>query len=603
MLEIFTSLAEVSCFPFSDHPTRLRFWILIWIWKILCCVCCCNILQVPSQKNCSRPSRVYIFILHAACSRIPPGCELEFDCPLRLCAESGSAGEHDLYKVPLPLYEAELPQTRFGFNEIFDEDTIVSTDSTYNGLTGRIHLCYPRDFPIFPCTLRLMGRLTGWKAMFSCDRRQGCQEISFESLYLECKGLPKDKAFSTVEVSSGSTLRILNSYVTGCSSASSGGLARAFDYSHIVVNGSTIRNSTSASDGGAIALFGSTLAVISSTFGHCASRGSGGAIWSGSFHSLPLPSIESTISVVGSSFATCFSSSNGGAAYISNGKLTLEHTTFFDNMADGKEGGGALYIQDVDAAVLFEVEEAPGSSVQHNVATNGGGGFLLWLGNQPSVDVHCAIGFQGSWNHCAECPIGQFKNASGTHPCAQCEPGSFVEQTGQSSCVSCPVGTVSSVTGANSSASCRPCPFRDSTSRAGSNTLADCVCDAGYTTDPVGGCLACDPGSYKSSAGTHLCSPCPAGTFASSQGALFCQSCPPGAMSNEAAASLQDCFCAAGSSGPANGPCVHCESGKYGVNGDCNDCARGTFGECVSFFTSGKCHRRSPTFPLLHLTS
>ena len=84
----------------------------------------------------------------------------------------------DFYKVPLPRDDVTLPQTRYEFLQIYDEDTIIGNDAIDKsvhamGLTGIITLCKPMDAPIYPCTIKLQGQATQWRSMMKCDKNQG----------------------------------------------------------------------------------------------------------------------------------------------------------------------------------------------------------------------------------------------------------------------------------------------------------------------------------------------------------------------------------------------------------------------------------------------
>jgi hypothetical protein len=179
------------------------------------------------------------------------------------------------------------------------QDTLIGNDpadkaSDAAGLTGKIDLCYPTAAPIYPCTLRLKGRATWWRAMLACDRRQGCEEIILDGIELACD---KDaiKPHPTFEVSGGAKFSVLDSVIRGCSSSSSGGFIRAYDNSLVKFLNSAVHASQSSESGGAVALYGSTLEVFSSLFYHCRSTGSGGAIWSDIFLARPSPAISSSI--------------------------------------------------------------------------------------------------------------------------------------------------------------------------------------------------------------------------------------------------------------------------------------------------------------------
>jgi hypothetical protein len=402
--------------------------------------------------------------------------------------EGENAGFLDFFKVPLPEDDAELPKSRFDFLQIYDEDTIVSNESapaSSNILTGQIGLCYPSKSPIYPCNLKLMGKVARWSVSLACDGRQGCTMITLDQLQLACDA-SANKPYPTFEVSAGSTISVLNSYISGCSSSATGGFIRAYDHGIVRIYDSTVKNCSSTGSGGAIALYGSQLEVFNSVFSYCKSlTGSGGAIWTDVFVSLPLPPIFSSVSVSFSAFSHCSSELNGGALFGSKGTLALQSSTFDNNVANGVVGGGAVCIDDVEAEITFEVQETLGKAVEGNSATKGGGGALLWSGKStPFIAVLCAPGYEGAWDQgCVPCRAGYYKNSSGTQGCLHCDKGSFLETIASSSCTKCDVGSFSISIGANTSFTCTVCPDRDSsTLSVGSSSFSDCVCAPGFVT-------------------------------------------------------------------------------------------------------------------------
>jgi hypothetical protein len=406
-----------------------------------------------------------------------------------LGGEGEDAGLLDVFKVPLPEDNAELPKNRFDFLQIYDEDTIVSDEpapsSSNNALTGRIGLCYPSKSPIYPCNLKLMGKAVRWSVSLACDGRQGCTMITLDQMQLACNE-SANKPHPTFEVSAGSVISVLDSHISGCSSSVTGGFIRAYDNGTVNIQDSTVTKCSSTDSGGAIALYGSKLVVFNSVFSYCKSlSGSGGAIWADVFVSLPLPPMVSSLSVSHSAFSHCSSELNGGALFGSKGSLSLEYCTFDNNVANGIVGGGAVCIDDVEAEINFEVEEILGNAVEGNSATRGGGGVFFWSGKiTPLLAVLCAPGYEGEWDQgCVPCKAGYYKNSSGTQGCLQCEEGSFSQTIAASSCTDCDVGSFSTISGANASFTCTVCPDRDSsTLSVGSTSLSDCVCEPGFVT-------------------------------------------------------------------------------------------------------------------------
>lgn len=453
-----------------------------------------------------------------------------------LAGEGTYSGQRNVYKVPLPTYDAPLPQSKALFINVYDGDILIGSDdaSHPNPLEGEMILCSPIGSPLFPCSMQLQGKIVGWKVMMTCNGGMGCEDVTFQSLNLNCDTSVDGKDSPTFEISSGARFVVLDSSVSGCSSKVTGGLVRAFDAASLFFERSTVSGSSSLKDGGAVALYGSSLHIINSVFEHCKSGASGGSIWSRSFNSLPRLPIYSSISIVGSSFNNNAALLDGGATYFSEGTLTLESSSFESNSASGTAGGGAICVSNVKAQIVFDVEQVPGESVENNTAKAGGGGVLLWLGNSPLVDVVCAPGFQGAWSSCLPCAKGTFKQSSGTELCVDCRAGTYGAETGATTCTQCGVGKFLAVTGAQSLEACEAC-LQDMTSPSGSGTLNMCVPTRGF--DLARGVVAaerglanhsvaCPAGAYKSSSGTETCAVCNQGTYSSYPGSTFCMPCP-----------------------------------------------------------------------------
>ena len=510
-----------------------------------------------------------------------------------IAGEGTSSGQLDIYKVPMLRSDTPLPMSKAQFIDVYDGDIVIASDdaSNPNPLAGAMILCSPFGSPLFPCSLHMQGTIVGWNITMLCDGKMGCVDITLSFLSLACVERAKDSP--TFEISAGAKFTALESQVSGCSSTVSGGLIRASDRAVLVFELATVKHSQSLSDGGAIAMYGSTLRIARSVFTECESSGSGGSIWSRSYNALPLPPVYSLIAIVGSTFIRNKASQNGGALFATDGVLTVESSSFTSNSASGTEGGGAICLSNVDAQVVFDVDHLPGNSVKDNKALSGGGGVLKWLETQPSIDVVCAPGHAGSWNSmCQQCGNGTFKESSGSELCADCHAGSYAQEAGASSCTPCVEGKYLSKTGAKSSDECIACPL-DKTSASGSASLKDCIPTRGFelilTQQGVGSdSVACSLGSYKTSLGNETCAACPSGTFSDAPGSTYCKPCPPGKTSYPGTMSVQECFCVPGSYGPNTGSCVACKLGKSSAGGTsaCQDCPAGKFSP---FLASSSC--------------
>ena len=128
----------------------------------------------------------------------------------------------------------------------------------------------------------------------------------------------------------------------------------------------------------------------------------------------------------------------------------------------------------------------------------------------------------------------------GNGSCICTEP-SFggTDALGRSSCSEgvCPPGTreVPMLVDGNSSTLrvCQPCAagFVSSNTTSASN----------IASSPGGGCTACPPGSYASSAGSSACSPCPAGSTTGFAGSSSCERCPQGRFAGPGSSNCQRC--------------------------------------------------------------
>lgn len=142
---------------------------------------------------------------------------------------------------------------------------------------------------------------------------------------------------------------------------------------------------------------------------------------------------------------------------------------------------------------------------------------------------------QYSLQECQLCPAGQYQNLPLQKQCILCPLGQFTSNPGSVSCNLCPFGSMSNQLGQSS---CYTCAAGQYARFQGSYTCVPC---------PVG---------YFSGQGEDFCLPCPSGSFSQVEGSSNCTSCPAGTSTNfMSATSLSECACAAGSIGPAGGPC------------------------------------------------
>lgn len=203
-------------------------------------------------------------------------------------------------------------------------------------------------------------------------------------------------------------------------------------------------------------------------------------------------------------------------------------------------------------------------------------------GTQELSQCICDIGYESINDVCQPCPAGQYGWSA-------------------SVCTNCPAGKYQTGTGKTSVSDCLSCPA-DSSSPAGSDALADCLCGAGYTGPNGGTCTQCAAGKFKTTTGSAACTDCQAGYESNpahftnclicpqgeyEDASEYCVSCPANTYTSASGSyALTDCQCNAGYAGPNGGTCTQCAVGKYKqtLGSVCSDCNAGQ--TSVSPFTN-----------------
>lgn len=237
----------------------------------------------------------------------------------------------------------------------------------------------------------------------------------------------------------------------------------------------------------------------------------------------------------------------------------------------------------------------------HSVSSNLSHGCLCLPGYEPS---------------CADCnALTNAGTLTVEASCTACALGSFNVDGNNTDCQSCGIGKTTSQSGAQSSQLCSicfgytqetdlgricvQCPA-NSAALAGSTSLSDCQCDAGFT-GANGNCTACEIGYQKLSSGPAPCTACPDGFIGQEDGGCVicpansyrlslttCESCGPFKESAAGSNTIQSCECvqhyeptgdacapcAAGHVKPlvGNTACVACEVNTYQLNEACEPC-------------------------------
>jgi hypothetical protein len=137
------------------------------------------------------------------------------------------------------------------------------------------------------------------------------------------------------------------------------------------------------------------------------------------------------------------------------------------------------------------------------------------------VSCICEKGYTGSPANCTACPVGRYKNQTG-------------------------------------SANCTACPLLTSTLSTNATKYEDCLCIKGYNGPP------------NSNNKSVTCKPCPIGTYKDFLGKIgdgealtLCLACPEHSYSGFASDDRADCVCNAGFQPDADGACTSCAAGKY----------------------------------------
>ncbi|EKX31729.1 hypothetical protein GUITHDRAFT_49082, partial [Guillardia theta CCMP2712] len=136
------------------------------------------------------------------------------------------------------------------------------------------------------------------------------------------------------------------------------------------------------------------------------------------------------------------------------------------------------------------------------------------------TDCKCPAGYSGpDHSPCTACAVGEYKISMGSDACQYCPSHSTTLQVASNSfedckcmagytgpdggpCTACPVGKYKNLTGSDA---CQYCPSHSTTLQVASNSSEDCTCVAGYTGPDGGPCTACPVGKYKTLTGSDAC--------------------------------------------------------------------------------------------------
>lgn len=170
-----------------------------------------------------------------------------------------------------------------------------------------------------------------------------------------------------------------------------------------------------------------------------------------------------------------------------------------------------------------------------------------WSERRSSICSLCLQGFQVSSTpgECDACDAGKFKVGTNDNTCSLCESGTFQEFIGQTDCDVCQDHSVSN------------------------SERTDCLCNAGYASQDVVTCVACEENTYKTATANVGCTGCQYGKYSDQVAATtasVCQSCEAGKYSPMEVDGMG---------------CDECARGKFSVSFgvSCENCAKGSYSD------------------------
>ena len=200
---------------------------------------------------------------------------------------------------------------------------------------------------------------------------------------------------------------------------------------------------------------------------------------------------------------------------------------------------------------------------------------------------------QGS-NNVTECTCNMGYTGNDGGPCSACVAGTYKPTAGSQPCLLCATGKFSTLQAQILASNCTDCPA-SSDAPSGSDSITDCVCNAGFTGENGGACTGGVPGTYKEGSGPEECVLCAPGKYSTLHQAISqatCTVCPTHTESAAGSDELTDCVCTPGYTGPDGAVCAACVPGKYkNVPGSsqCTECGTDTYSNLEAANSSAKC--------------
>ena len=123
-----------------------------------------------------------------------------------------------------------------------------------------------------------------------------------------------------------------------------------------------------------------------------------------------------------------------------------------------------------------------------------------------------------------------------------------------------------------------PCPA--GLTGPGDGRCTQCVAGTFKAVTGSTPCQPCQPGAYSATNASASCTLCVAGKFSTGWGSTGCNMCPALTDAPAGSETLTNCTCVAGYTGPPEGPCVACASGRFKESlgsAPCAPCAAGKY--------------------------
>ena len=507
-----------------------------------------------------------------------------------------------------------------GFIDIYDWDVIILNPITPNFMVTSLHLCVGLN----PCSLHLRGAGESTlrpveNVTMLCKQANGCHEVNFDGIQIECSGGISATAFLEFE---GSVLHVQDCKFSSCKSSFDGGIILGYSSALVMIHSSSFINLSSDGFGGAIALSGATSNIWNCTFVNCSAFLSGGAVSAVQLDYFPAPALASAVIINNSLFLNCSSQVSGGAvasiaskvdilftsfvrcssfapsdsggsagavSVSDSSSLTVRYTNFtgcaslnvggaisastsqaliHQSLFDGNQadlGGGAIYLD-------YSPSELKWVVFKSNIAPAGGGGALLWRGIQPDIIPLCN---PGTW---AQGPVVCKGGVCSTN-CSSCAAGTFQGVSGadyEDGCSKCSAGKFGTAIGASSASVCISCFPGYFSFEASTSCL---ICQAGkFSAFEGDSCISCAPGKYSRAAATSECTVCQPALF-SKQGSTSCISCAAGTYGVDGMSSCLQCAEGMFADSAAATACNSCAPGKYSGLGSsiCKSCSAGSY--------------------------